>query len=405
MNIWSDSIQHVVEQYSSLLHVLKISTVLLLAVAVFIVTRIVLIRWLTETVEKTATEWDDVLLNKKVFHSLAHLAPAIVLYYGAVWFPLDVNTVRRVVYLFILFNIIVLLDRLLNAFDEIYSRFPETKNRDLRAYLQPAKLFLYCGGVLIGFAVVLDKPLFTILSSIGAFTAVLLLLFRDTLLSLLASVRISTNNLFHKGDWIEMPQYGADGEVIDISLHHIQIQNWDKTIVHIPTSKILGDAFKNWKGVTQAGGRRIKRALFLDQTSVKFCDEAMLAEFQNVHLLKEYLRDEMERLNAINKDASESDENPLNRAQLTNLSVFRHYIRAYLNAHKGIHHGLPLLVRHLAPNAQGIGLEIYTFTNGTAWSYYESIQADVFDHLLASLPLFQLRVFQDVTGHDVKSRG
>ncbi|TNE44771.1 MAG: mechanosensitive ion channel family protein [Deltaproteobacteria bacterium] len=404
MNFWNEPVQRLVEQYSSFLSVATISGVLLLAAVVFVVTRIVLIQWLTQSVEKTATAWDDVLLDKKVFHSLAHLAPAIVLYYGAEWLPLNVNTVRRVVYLFILFNLIVLLDRLLNAFDEIYSRFPDTKNQDLRAYLQPAKLFLYCSGVLIGFAVILDKPLFTILSSIGAFTAVLLLLFRDTLLSLLASVRISTNNLFHKGDWIEMPQYGADGEVIDISLHHIQIQNWDKTIVHVPTAKLLGDAFKNWRGVTQAGGRRIKRALYLDQTSVQFCDEAMLQEFKKIDLLKSYLRDEMERIKALNKDNEASEDSLLNQVQLTNLGVFRHYIRAYLDAHNGIHHGLPLLVRHLAPNAQGIGLEIYTFTNGTAWSYYESIQADVFDHLLASLPLFQLRVFQDVTGYDVQAR-
>jgi miniconductance mechanosensitive channel len=234
-------------------------------------------------------------------------------------------------------------------------------------------------------------------------TAVLILIFQDTILSFVASIRITANKLIEIGDWIEMPQYGADGDVIDIALHNIQIQNWDKTITVIPTHKLLGDAFKNWRGMQQSGGRRIMRNINIDLASLRFCDEDMLMRYEKIGLLKDYLHKKKEEISAYNRERGVDENDFINGRHLTNIGTFRAYVEQYLRKHPGINQNLIIMTRQLEPGPTGLPIQVYAFTNNTAWTVYEAIQADIFDHLLAVVPIFDLRVFQNPSGRDITS--
>jgi miniconductance mechanosensitive channel len=240
-----------------------------------------------------------------------------------------------------------------------------------------------------------------ILSGLGAMTALLILVFRDTILSLIASVQIAAYDLVRRGDWIEMPQLGVDGDVIDVTLHTFRVQNWDKTIVTVPTHKLIEDSFKNWRGMTESGGRRIKRSILIDQTSIKFLDKAALDRLSQINRLEPYLTGKQKELAGDNADLGKNTD-LLNRRALTNIGTFRAYVEAYLRDNSKIHQGMTFLVRHLPISPNGLPLEIYVFTNDTEWGRYESIQADIFDHLLAALSTFELRVFQNPTGFDMQ---
>ncbi|MFH1569821.1 MAG: mechanosensitive ion channel domain-containing protein, partial [Gemmatimonadota bacterium] len=250
-------------------------------------------------------------------------------------------------------------------------------------------------------AVLLGRSPWGLLSGVGAVMAVILLVFRDTLLSLVASVQIATNKLVKVGDWIEVPAFGADGDVIDIALHTVKVRNWDKTITTIPTYRLLDSSFKNWQGMFETGGRRIKRALYLDMNTVRFCDDAMLDRYERIELVREYVRERRREVEEHNRARQVDTAEPVNGRRLTNLGTFRAYVVAYLKAHPKVHPDLTFLVRQLAPGEHGLPLEIYVFTSDTAWASYEGIQADIFDHLLASVPEFGLRVYQQPSGRDV----
>lgn len=237
-----------------------------------------------------------------------------------------------------------------------------------------------------------------LLAGLGALTAVLLLIFRDTILSFVASLQIASNDLVHVGDWIEMPKYGADGDVIDIALHTIKVQNWDKTITVIPTYKLIEESFKNWRGMTAAGGRRIKRAIHIDLNTIEFCTDEMLDRFEKIRLIADYIQN---KRTEISNDPKNKENENINKRRLTNIGTFRIYIEKYIQSHPKIHKDLTCMVRQLAPTAQGLPLEIYMFTNDTAWVNYEAIQSDIFDHILAIISEFGLRVYQQPAGHDM----
>jgi len=283
----------------------------------------------------------------------------------------------------------------LDAVNDLYDRRTEARNKPIKGYLQVIKIVVFVAAGLSIVATLVGVELRHLIAGLGAATAVLMLIFQDTILSLVASVQISGDGRVRIGDWIEMPGQNADGDVIDISLHTITVQNWDKTITTIPTRKLVSDSFKNWRGMSESGGRRIKRALFLDQNSVNFLTNEALEKMARFGLLDAYLNDKQGELAQWNAKVAEEHPEEVNARRLTNLGTFRAYVERYLRHHPSIHQNMTLLVRQLSPTTHGIPLELYCFTNTTAWASYESIQSDIFDHLLAILPEFGLRVFQE----------
>ena len=268
----------------------------------------------------------------------------------------------------------------------------------LKSYIQIIKIFIFIFAVLLAISVLSGRSPWVLLGSLGAISAVLLLIFRDTILSFMANLQISSNNLIQLNDWVEAPAFGADGNVIEIALHTIKVQNWDKTITVIPTHKLIDESFKNWRGMQESGGRRIKRAINIDMSSIKFCDESMIKKYMQIDLLSDYLKG---KINDISKSKNGKIINvALNSRQLTNIGTFREYVKAYLRNHAKVNHDMTFLIRQLQPKENGLPLEIYVFSNDNKWVNYENIQADIFDHLLASVSYFDLRVFQHPSGYD-----
>lgn len=290
----------------------------------------------------------------------------------------------------------------LTLLNQLYQRQPEARHKPIKGYIQVLKIAVYAVAVVLMIAALLDKSPLILLSGLGAMAAVLMLVFQDTILSLVASVQISSNDVIRVGDWVEMPQLNADGDVIDIALHTVKIQNWDKTITTIPTRRFMTDPFKNWRGMQESGGRRIKRSLLLDQQSVSFLSEAQLNQLRCWQPLTDYLDDKQADIAKFNQDLTAKGLHDINGRRLTNLGTFRAYVRNYLQQHSELHPEMTKLVRQLPPSPDGLPLEIYCFTATTSWEAYENIQADIFDHLLAILPSFGLRVAQRPTGHDVQ---
>jgi miniconductance mechanosensitive channel len=264
-------------------------------------------------------------------------------------------------------------------------------------------LILFLTFTILVIAMVVGRSPVVFLSGLGAVTAILLLVFKDTILGFVAGIQIAANDMVRPDDWIEMPKYGADGSVIDVTLNTVKVRNWDKTVTTIPTYALISDSFKNWRGMTESGGRRIKRALHLDMTSIRFCDEEMLDRFKKIQFIREYLERKLEEISRHNRECAVDESVLVNGRRLTNVGTFRAYIEAYLRNHPMVHQEMTFLVRHLAPTEHGLPIEVYVFSKDQRWAVYESIQADIFDHLLAVVPEFDLRVFQSPTGSDVRS--
>ncbi|NMA65612.1 MAG: mechanosensitive ion channel, partial [Clostridiaceae bacterium] len=265
---------------------------------------------------------------------------------------------------------------------------------------QVVKIFISIMAAVIIISILTERSPWLLLSGIGAATAVLMLIFQNSILGLVASIQLTTNNMVQIGDWIEMPTHGADGDVIDISLHTVKVQNWDKTIITIPTHKLISESFKNWRGMREAGGRRIKRSIYIDMTSVKFCDEEMLERFKKIQYIKEYIQKKESEIENYNKSQNVDLSSIVNGRRLTNLGTFRAYIANYLKNHPGLNKNMTQMVRQLQPTEYGLPLEIYAFTDETAWVKYEAIQSDIFDHILAIVPEFDLKIYQRPAGHD-----
>ncbi len=369
-------------------------------------TRRYILRIVSRVVRQTKFTWDDVIFKRRVFRRLAHVAPAIVFYYGAPLVPGIPDSlaqfVQRLSLGFIVLIVVLSADGLLTALNDIYATRPDAKSRPIKGYLQIVKIVLYiAAGILVVSTLIGQSPTL-ILGGFGAMTAVVLLVFKDTILSLVASVQITQYDMIAVGDWIEMAKYGADGDVIDIALHTIKIQNWDKTITTIPTHKFIEDSFKNWRGMSKSGGRRIKRSLHLDLNTVRFLTEEEIEGFSRWELLRDYMQEKLEEVGMYNalKKEGHPDLVP-NTRQLTNVGTLRAYIVAYLRQHPKIHQEMTLIVRQLQPGPEGLPMEIYAFSNDTNWANYEGLQADIFDHILATIPEFGLRIFQKPSGQDL----
>jgi len=361
------------------------------------------VRGVEKVTLRTASKWDDALHDAEVFHRLAPLVPALVLWFGVRLLPEVGESVEvvasRVAASTVIFVVARTFAALLTAANEIYAGVPENRDRPIKGYIQVLKIVIAIVAAVLILATLLDRSPLIFLSGIGAMTAVILLIFRDTILSLVASVQISGNDMVRVGDWIEMPQFGADGDVIDVALHTVKVQNWDKTITTIPTHRLISDSFKNWRYMSLSGGRRIKRALSVDMTTVRFLDAEETGRLARVPLLADYLEEKLAEIAAYNRGREEDGGPDLRR--LTNLGTFRAYMERYLRAHPQIHQGMTLIVRQLAPTPTGLPIEVYCFTSTTQWSRYEGIQSDLFDHFLSVAPEFGLRAFQSPSGADV----
>lgn len=360
-----------------------------------------ILRGLKYLVRQTRRKWDEILFEQGAFNNLPHLIPALILYQSTEYMTFFVDLAQKAISLWILAIMIRFIDRLLSALLFLYNTFPIAMKRPLKGYVQIVKLFVYLMGGIIGISILIDQSPWFLISGLGALTAVLMLIFQNTILSFIASIQLTGNDLIRVGDWIEMPQYNADGGVVEIALHAIKVKNWDNTITVIPTHKLLDNSFRNWRGMTESGGRRIMRSLFIDQTSVSFCDDSMLERLAEIDLIKEYIANKQKEIREYNQEHSVNSENLVNGRRMTNIGTFRAYLDAYLRSHPGINHQLFTLVRQLEPTPEGLPIQIYAFTKETAWDKYEGVQSDIFDHVLAVVPQFGLRVFQQPSSHDI----
>lgn len=341
-----------------------------------------------------------------VARRLANVVPAMVVSRGIALvphLPPDAITVtRNVVSAFIVLTVVLAISAGLNVANTLYQRRPDAASRPIKGYIQVAKIILFGASAILIVAALMEQSPLLLLSGLGAMAAVLMLVFKDTILSLVASVQLTSNDMLRVGDWIEAPQFEADGDVIDIALHTVKVQNFDKTITTIPTYRLISDPFRNWRGMSESGGRRIKRSIFLDQGSVRFLSATQRGELARFSQLRDYIEAKGREIEKWNLRLGEEGEDPVNHRELTNIGTFRAYVEAYVAGHPGIHPDMTLLVRQLPPGPEGLPIEIYCFTNTVSWADYEAIQADIFDHLLAILPRFGLRLFQKPTGMDLR---
>ena len=375
--------------------------VLILAVVVNWMARKILATVLLRMIRRTRTRWDDILLERRFFSRLSHLAPALVLYASAGLFPGYESWITSVALAYLILVGLAASGAFLDASLSIYQTFEVAQHRPLRGYFQAVKVFIYVvGGIAVLGTLVQESP-WKLLSGIGALTAIILLVFKDSILGFVASIQISANDMVRIGDWIEMPKYGADGDVVDITLQCVKVRNWDKTITTIPTYALVSDSFKNWRGMKEAGGRRIKRAVYIDMNTVRFVDAALRNQFTTYAYLGDYLSQKEAEIAEHNRKLGLDLESLVNGRRLTNLGTFRAYVRQYLRNHPRIRPDMTLLVRQLPPTEHGLPIELYAFASDTRWAEFEDIQSDIFDHILAVIPQFGLKVFQRPSGRDL----
>ena len=369
-----------------------------ICIASYLISNKILIRLISNLFKKTSTKLDDILIEKGFLNKLSNLIPLIIFYNLFNYIYGDYLIVNRLTLALIAIVVILSINSLLNAFNEIYNQSKYSDKVNIKSYFQIIRLVLNLFGLIIVVSIFSGQSPFYLLSGLGALTAVLMLVFKDTILSFISSIQISSNDLFKVGDWVEAPQFRADGDVIDIGLHTIKIQNWDKTISIIPTHKLIDSSFKNWRGMSDSGGRRIKRSINIDINSIKFCNHELIEKLKAVNIISEYINTKLSEIDSHNADLN--SKSLINGRALTNVGTYRAYIKAYLKNNKHIHNDMTFLVRQLSPTEKGLPIEIYVFSNNTNWIDYEEIQSDIFDHLLSVLNQFELKIYQYPSGND-----
>lgn len=371
------------------------------------VVKALLLRVVDLVIEKSPFGRDEVVKDTKIIHRLANVIPALVMSIGVAAIPDLPKTLATIVTnvsnAVVILVVALTISAFLKLVDDLYHRREDAHLRPIKSYLQVVKIAIFIVAVILMGATVVDKSPVILLSGLGAMAAVLILVFQDTLLSFVASIQINASGMVRVGDWIEMPHMNADGAVIEIALHTVRVQNWDKTITAIPIRKLVTDNFKNWRGMQESGGRRIKRSLFLDQNSIRFLSDDETSRLARVDLVSDYLKEKQQEIAAFNASLEGSAMVSANTRRLTNIGTFRAYVRCYLAAHPNLRQDMPQLSRQLQPTAEGLPLEVYCFTDTVVWAEYEMIQSDIFDHLYAILPEFGLRTFQGPAGHDIRA--
>jgi len=354
--------------------------------------------------QRSKNQFDDLLIKHKFFRKLSYLVPALLLYYftdDTITIPLLINFIRTLLEIFFVLNTILIINSVLSTINDFYERYEFAKDHPLKGVFQVLKIVLYVLGILTVIGMLIDRDISSLILSLGAVSAILLLIFKDPILGLVGGLQLIFNKMLAIGDWISMPKFGADGIVLEINLTTVKVQNWDKTISTIPTYNLISDSFQNWRGMEESGGRRIKRYINIDMDSIRFCDDKMLKKFNSISVLKPYLAEKNTDLENYNKEFSTDPSSLVNGRRQTNIGVFRAYLESYLRNRKDIHKNMTFLVRQLQPHEKGLPIEIYVFTKTTAWAEYESIQSDIFDHIIAAIPEFGLKVYQFPKSSDV----
>ena len=356
-------------------------------------------------VKKTKATWDDIVFDRKVLTHVSHLVAPILLY---ILLPLAISNlgllsfIQRICMIYIIAVFLKFISSLLTALFHVYSEKEQFRDRPLKGLLQTVQVILFFIGGIIIVSILIDKSPMVLLTGLGASAAVLMLVFKESIMGFVSGIQLSANNMLRVGDWIQMPKYGADGTVIEVTLNTVKVRNWDNTITTIPPYALVSDSFQNWRGMQESGGRRIKRSIRIDMNSVKFCTPEMLAKYKKIQLLKDYIEETEKVIEDYNKEHGIDNSILVNGRRQTNLGVFRAYLTNYLKSLPTVNQDLTCMVRQLQPTEQGIPLELYFFSAIKAWVPYEGVQADVFDHVLAIIPEFDLHVFQNPTGEDFR---
>lgn len=384
----------------------EVVVVIAMAFAANLVAKRVVVRTLARWTARTATRWDDLLMKRRALHRISHLAPALVLYHFGpgvlAGYPGAVAAVQAGCLIYMLMAGAWAVSGLLDGAQDIVAETSVGRDLPVKSFVQVLKILLFGVMSITVLSLVIGKSPVLLFSGLGAMTAVLMLVFKDPILGFVAGIQLSANRMVSRGDWIEMPKYGADGDVIDVALTTVKVQNWDKTITTIPTQALINESFKNWRGMSESGGRRIKRAIHVDMTSIRFCDDATLKRYGRIQHVSDYIARKREEIAAWNRERGVDPSSPANGRRLTNVGTFRAYIVAYLRHHPLVHRDMTFLVRQLAPTAHGLPIEIYVFSRDQRWARYEDLQSDIFDHILAVAPEFDIRLYQSPSGHDLR---
>ena len=376
---------------------LLIAMLIVVFVVDFIIRKI-LLSMFSRFAEKSKTNFDDLMVANKVSRNVAHIIPLLITIefvpYVFIDFPFYENLILKALEVFAIILTLWVVRSLLNTLKDYLKTLPRLKDKPIDSYIQVFMIFAWVAGFVFAFAIITGTPVWKFLTAFGAASAVILLIFKDTILGFVASIQVSINDMVRIGDWITFEKYGADGDVIEINLSTVKVQNFDKTITTIPTYALISDSFKNWRGMENSGGRRIKRALIIKLDSVKYLSKDEVDKLKKIELISKYLIDKQLNINSFNSEKNINKELLLNGRNLTNIGVFRKYIDAYINQHSGINKEMTIMVRQLEPTTQGLPIEVYAFSSDKRWANYEYIMADIFDHLLASVSYFDLELFE-----------
>ena len=388
--------------------------ILLLAFTANFITKKWIVSLVHKITDKTKTNWDDIVADSHVFTRLSHIVPALIILFSSHYvfgaYESLNSFVESVSYIYLIVIFWWVVNSLLNAMLKIYKQYDISKKIHIKTFMQVFKFIIIVFALIFIFSVLLGTSPTAIFGILGALGAMSMFVFKDPILNIYTSIQLITNEQIKLGDWIVMPKYGADGDVVEINMSSVKVQNFDKTVVTVPTSELILSDVKNWRYMKESGGRRIKRAIKIDMNSVKHCDEKMITKYSQIEILKNYIEEKRKELKEYNEEHVPSNvlintDIPMNGRNMTNLGTFRKYIELYLKHNTNIHNdNFTFLVRQLEPSETGVPIQIYVFTTTTAWADYEKIQSDIFDHIIATISFFDLRVFQRPSGYDIKSQ-
>ena len=384
-------------------------SLLCLAVICFCVYKIATVvtsKWVKKLIYTTRNDWDDKFLEYGVLKHTTLLIPLILFYFCSTkLFAPDTAILATIISLLkvcITVTVTLIIFSILDAINSIYSSFDISTQTPIKSFIQVIKVAVFIVSAIFIISALIEQSPWALLKAMGALTAVSMLVFKDSILGFVASIQLAGQKMIRIGDWVEMPKYGADGDVIDITLNTIKIQNWDKTISNVPTYAFVSESFKNWRGMSESGGRRIKRSFYLDVNSFKFCDEQMLEDFKKIEFISEYIENRRSEIERHNSEKNVNTDCVVNGRRMTNIGTFRYYIKQYLKNYDKLNHDMTFLIRQLEPTEKGLPIQIYVFTATTEWVKYEEIQADIFDHILTVVPEFGLRLYQAPSGADFR---
>lgn len=385
---------------------LTVVVIFFLAIASYFIIKRVLVYSIHKLFDRTETNLDDVLIKRRVFNRIAYIVPAWLLYKllpGVfVDYPFLSNSISTLLQIYLVLALTMVVDSCINSILDVYQTFSVSKRVPIQSFTQVAKLLVYFFAIIAIVSIVLDESPLKLFAGLGAMTAVLMLVFKDPILGFVAGLQLSYNKMVNLGDWVEIPQHNADGDILEIGLTTVKVRNFDNTITTVPTQSLINESFKNWRGMQESSGRRIKRAIYIDVNSIRFCNNETLARYAKVDYIKDYIESKKQEVDQHNEQTIENKESTVNGRRLTNVGTFRAYIEAYLQNHPHINQNLTVLVRQLATSDAGLPIEIYAFSAEKNWIKYEAIQADIFDHLFAVSKEFDLDIFQKPNGIDLQ---